>query len=444
MTLDVRGSLKNTKISSNLYTVFEELLSNAIDSFLIRRHKEPKIKNLRVKFKITFAKTDLWDGEDLNVVCIDNGCGINDEELKSFLTKDTSYKDDLPIPGIGKCKGAGRIQFFHHFKNVKIESNYREGGNIFKRIADYAEPQKEIDFKDFKRSIGLEADIGTKISLVELKEAARERFPQGRSLSEIFSASEIKRQMFVAFLQRLVSLKEQLGDLEICFETIHWKNNNALESIKLSDLPKVSKFCTVRIKECDPRTGDELGTFQDLNISHYKLDEHLYDLPKNAIAFCAKSSPVKEITSRYLRTKNEQNAPVEGNYHIVLIEGAFLDQHVNEQRDNFDNIPEELPTDDLFVDAKVGYDQIYEAIDPIIYDLVTPSGWKKEDVIADMAQKFGVGEIMISDTDTRIRYGDDAETVVERVLKKYQEKIIKETSELYRLKLAYPVDSHTY
>jgi hypothetical protein len=31
MTLDIRGSLKNTKLSSNKYVVIEELISNAID-----------------------------------------------------------------------------------------------------------------------------------------------------------------------------------------------------------------------------------------------------------------------------------------------------------------------------------------------------------------------------------------------------------------------------
>ncbi|WP_018457251.1 MULTISPECIES: hypothetical protein [unclassified Bradyrhizobium] len=40
MTLDIRGSIKNTKISSNPYVVFEELISNAIDSFLIRKHED--------------------------------------------------------------------------------------------------------------------------------------------------------------------------------------------------------------------------------------------------------------------------------------------------------------------------------------------------------------------------------------------------------------------
>lgn len=32
MTLDIRGSIKNTKLSLNQYVVFEELIANAIDA----------------------------------------------------------------------------------------------------------------------------------------------------------------------------------------------------------------------------------------------------------------------------------------------------------------------------------------------------------------------------------------------------------------------------
>ena len=48
MTLDIRGSLKNTKISSNKYIVIEELISNSIDAFLIGRHQDPLVTDLRV------------------------------------------------------------------------------------------------------------------------------------------------------------------------------------------------------------------------------------------------------------------------------------------------------------------------------------------------------------------------------------------------------------
>lgn len=99
MTLDIRGSLKNTKISSNKYVVIEELISNSIDSFLIRRHLDPSDVDLNVAVSIELFPADLLADElDVSISCTDNGCGLGDIQTNAFLTKDTSYKDDLPSP----------------------------------------------------------------------------------------------------------------------------------------------------------------------------------------------------------------------------------------------------------------------------------------------------------------------------------------------------------
>jgi hypothetical protein len=46
MTLDIRGSKKTTGISDNQFVVFEELLSNSIDSYLIRKDSAKKYQLL--------------------------------------------------------------------------------------------------------------------------------------------------------------------------------------------------------------------------------------------------------------------------------------------------------------------------------------------------------------------------------------------------------------
>ena len=153
--------------------------------------------------------------------------------------------------------------------------------------------------------------------------------------------------------------------------------------------------------ERDPRFGSPLGKTKRFTLSHYKLDAKTFDLPRNAISLCARSTPVLDITKRYLRNAAEQNRPVEGFHHIVLVEGDVLDKRVNEQRDGFEDIPEEIPSDDLFTDETVSFVGIFEQIDPIIEEMVTPSGWNKEDVIRDVTDKFGVVPAMLNDTDTR-------------------------------------------
>lgn len=435
MTLDIRGSLKNTKISSNRYVVLEELISNSIDSFLIRQHDDPAKRNLEVKLVVEILSPGLLgDGQDLAISCTDNGCGLGDEQTEAFLTKDTSYKDDLSIAGIGKCKGAGRIQFFHHFERVGIRSTYRADGKVLTRTLPLVAARKKIDLADFAVTDGKAQDIGTTITLDGLKAATRERLYKTDALGEVFSAANMRRYMLIAFLQRLVSLKSELGDFSVSFETRYPKDRIETTSLGAADLPPVTEVRPTDVEERDPRSGSPLGKTTRFTLSHYKLDASVFDLPRNAISFCAKSSPVQDITRRYLRTVTEQNRAVDGFHHIVLIEGELLDRRVNEQRDGFDGIPEEIPVGDLFADETVSYAGIFEQIDPIIEEMVSPSGWSRDQVVADVTEKFGVNAGMLADTETRVIYGDTPKSVAERVLRKYQERIIAETAEIFDLR----------
>lgn len=441
MTLDIRGSLKGTKLSRNPYVVFEELISNAIDSFLIRKNSDPTAKDLQIYIAVDFNTAGLIDGlEDMRVSCKDNGCGLGNEQLDAFLTKDTSYKDDLPIPGIGKCMGAGRIQYFHHFSAIDVDSTYRDEDNFRRRQMSYAEPKKHIEAKDFSSALGNADNLGTIITLKNLREPTRERVLRKTFPSSLYSASALRQQTLLTFLQRFIGLGDQLGDFEIDFVSRQWDGEELIQSseqyasLKRANLPQVTTEKNISVEECDPITGDSLGTYQNFKLSHYQLDAQHFSLPNNAVAFCAKSSPVKDITSQYFRTRAEKSNPAAGFYHYVLIESEYLDLHVNEQRDDLEGIPEEIPAGDLFSTEKVSYEAIHEAIDPIIVGMVSPSDWNRVVVLQEAVDQFGISEAMLQDTSTRIRYGESAQVVAERVLKKYQEKVIDETSAIFNLK----------
>lgn len=435
MTLDIRGSLKNTKLSSNPYVVFEELISNAIDSYLIRKHGDPGVPDLKILVEVDFSPADMFEQQEgISIRCTDNGCGLADEQLKAFLTKDTSYKDDLAISGIGKCKGAGRIQYFHHFSKVEISSTFLRDGAAITRSMAFSEPQKQIEVDDFQEFAGNASEVGTAVKLSSLKETVRNRVFQADLLTPLFSTPVLKRQMLLAFLQRLVGLDGRLGDFEINFVARHWRDSERQDTLRRSDLPVITARRDVDVEERSRATGQALGTYQRFQLSHYKLDAALYDLPRNAISLCAKSSPVKDITARYLRTRTEQNNPVGGFHHLVIIESDYLDRHVNEQRDDFENIPDDMDETDLFSSETLSYDGIYQAIDPVVEEMVVPAGWNKEDVLKSVTDHYGISEAMLQDTSTRIVYGEAPKAVAERVLKKYQERVVSETEEIINLK----------
>lgn len=107
MTLDIRDSLKNTRKSKNALVVVDELMTNSIDAFFIRRATTDGDLSLETKFATKARKSDLLDQEyDLEIECVDNGRGLGPDQLKAFFTKNTSYKDGLSIPGIAKVQVA--------------------------------------------------------------------------------------------------------------------------------------------------------------------------------------------------------------------------------------------------------------------------------------------------------------------------------------------------
>ncbi|AXD70217.1 hypothetical protein GJ842_22805 [Salmonella enterica] len=435
MALDIRGGLKNTKLSKNPYVVFEELISNSIDSYLIRKYYDQYAPDMRIDIEVDVSNAGMFkDMANMEVICKDNGCGLGDEQLKAFLTMDTSYKDDLSIPGIGKCKGAGRIQYFHYFSVIDIASVYTINNECFKRELSYVDSKKEITESDVITAPCDDGMIGTSIRLSHLKDQICTKITNSECLSESYSANVLSKSMLLSFLQRLIGLEEQLGDFEIEFKTIKDSEIVEVARLKRDDLPGVTSVDTVSVQEYDAESGTYLGTSELFKVSHYKLDSRKYGLSKNSIALCAKSSPVKDITSRYLRSRSEQNNAVNGFHHIVMIESEYLDLHVNEQRDDFDNIPEEFVHSKLFANEDISYSSIYEKIDPIIRQMVGPVNWKKEDVIKTIINNFGISEKMLQETSTRIVYGDTPQDVAERVLKKYQEKVLDETAEIMNLK----------
>jgi len=426
MTLDIRGSLKNTRVNQNQYVVIDELLSNAIDSFLIKRKEEGAADSLKIEFTIEFFEEDLIEGlSNIKITCLDNGAGFGEERTKAFVTKDTSYKDDLGIDGIGRCKGSGRIQFLHYFRKLDIDSVYLQNRELKRKTLHINESMKEVSETSFV-SIPLgEAAYLTKVSLEGLKKDVREKILLTSSLGEVFSANALKHHVLVSFLQRFVSLKDCLGDFVIAFKTLENGVDREI-SLSASELPTYTSQKTLVI----PYIGKaEAETF---SVTHYKLSKDEFSLSRNTIAMCAKSAIVKDITGRYLKSKTLVNSDINGFYHIVLIESTYLDNHVNEQRDNF-LILEELSDEDSFLTC-LSYENIYDHLDAIIFEMVSPPDWSKDQIIHQVESKFGMSALMINEAKVRVRYGDTEESVVRRVMTAFQDEIIQDTSEIFDMK----------
>ena len=88
----------------------------------------------------------------------DNGIGLNEKNLKSFVEADTDHK--IEIGG----KGIGRFVCLKAFKELNIYSHYKDGNNMLKAVSFDFKPTKD-GFHNFKEPLPKDNKIGTFVKL---------------------------------------------------------------------------------------------------------------------------------------------------------------------------------------------------------------------------------------------------------------------------------------
>lgn len=429
MTLDIKGGLKNTKISSNVYVAFEELLSNAIDSYLIRRNKDHNCPPFQVDVTIRFFQNSLLETNipDVEITCTDNGAGFGDSEVKAFVTKDTTFKDYLNISGIGKCKGAGRIQFFHYFSRLEIDSVYASNGKTFRRSLVATDQTREVSDGDFTTTEAEAAERKTTIKLSILKQiitAGNQAF----DARPHFSAHAVRSHLYISFLQRLIILRGNIGTFSI---TIREENgDNPIETkIDSNELPSPVESREVPLI-CSH--GNEAPEPKQLKVTTYALPSDEFRQTQHDVALCANSALVLSIVKEYIRNQADRKKPIEGKIYLVLVESEILESQVNEQRDNFEIARDCNSGGDLYTSHSL--QDIIESLEDYVYGILTPKDFDKDTLIASTQERFGISRSMLEKASVKVHYSDTEENIAKRVLKKLQEEIVQETNEIFSLK----------
>lgn len=432
MTLDIRGGRKNTAINYSDYVVFEELLSNAIDSYLIRRNRLTTTPPFLMKMDVHVEKTDLFGASfNVGITCVDNGAGFGNDEVKAFVTKDSTYKDQLQIPGIGKCKGAGRIQFFHHFDRMSIDSVFEQAGNTVRRRLQVDESTREISESSFLTMLAEGASVSTAFTLQGRRQSALtpEQKADPDAVPEIFSAMAIVAHLYTTFLQRLIILKTLIGDFKIEV-TSSCGDIHEAECIDGEDLPepvgeiaKIPLLCT---------HGKDFRTGPTLNITRYSFSQEKFPKFQHEVALCANSAVVQQLTKRYLRNAIDRKHAISGRFELLLVESELLEDKVNQQRDGFD-IPVTCSDSESLTD-NFSLEDIVSSLEDYVFQVITPSDFDKNVLVQSTEQRFGITRQMMEEASIKIHYGDNEESIARRVLKKLQEDIVGDTSKIFKIK----------
>ena len=161
MSISVSGRVKNFKLPKNrpLVPLYEAIV-NGIHAIEERSKID---KNIKGKITIEVIREQILDIDEsipsvLSFIIHDNGIGFNENNMKSFLESDSTYKESIG------GKGVGRFSWLKAFSSVHIVSFFKDSSSLInKREFDFNLNTNEID--DSLTLEGNIEDIGTIICL---------------------------------------------------------------------------------------------------------------------------------------------------------------------------------------------------------------------------------------------------------------------------------------
>jgi len=297
-----------------LYPLFE-VISNSIHA--IQEHQilqpdfkgEIKIIAIRNGNVETLRKISNIEEYPINSFeIIDNGIGLNEENIKSFSEFDSEKKSEIG------GKGVGRLICLKAFKKLSVESIYQSGFTYKMLRFDYKKSKEGFD--NFEDNLTTpKTKTGTKVILENYEDNYDKYVP--KSLKEI--ARQIITHFQLYFIQKIepeIIITNQ-DDVEI-----------NLNNLFLKDFEK-------EIQEDSFEISNQV--FKIFISKSHKVKSH-------KLHYCAHERTVKdEGLSKYLIDLNNKISVEnqDGYFFQVFVIGDFLNKNVNESRTSFNFTLEE-------------------------------------------------------------------------------------------------------
>ncbi|EPP7628371.1 ATP-binding protein [Providencia rettgeri] len=303
---NLKGRLRNTSLPKNhgLMPVFEAVVNSI--------HSIEEMNNLtdgKITLRINRATQDSLDLDIksqppiIGFTIIDNGCGFNEINVKSFKTLDSDHKIDKG------CRGVGRLMWLKAFDLVEIESHFFDiDSKLKKRIFRFND---KLGIHGEKLVDVTSQQPGTIIKLINFDENFRKHVPsRGQSI-----ANQLLEHVLWYFVRQGSAPKIFLEDLGEIFDL-----DNLLE-----EHMHASAFIeTIIIRD------------HHFDLTHIKFRASVNK--KHQLALCAANRLVKEesiqgkLPGLYAKISDSS-----GEFtYTCYVSSEYLNQHVRSERTSFD------------------------------------------------------------------------------------------------------------
>lgn len=221
---NLSGKVKNFSLpyGQPLIPIFEAIV-NSIHAIEEKKNIYPTFEGI-IKIRLLRDQTLLSKSDNTTidkVVVFDNGIGFNDQNMESFMTSDSTYKEQLG------GRGVGRFSWLKVFENVAISSIYEDNGEFNKREFSFALNNTGIEDRVFDTE---EKESETYITFYGIKKKYYDSFP--KQLNTI--ASRIIEHCIIYLLddncpQIIISDEEQDIIINELFEKDYFQDSEMQE-----------------------------------------------------------------------------------------------------------------------------------------------------------------------------------------------------------------------
>jgi hypothetical protein len=306
MNIDLAGRIRNTNLpyKSALLPLLEAVVNanHAIEDLGINNgHIDIYLE--RDKMQLSFEDSYVAPIAPVtNIVIEDNGIGFTNDNFKSFQTSDSTFKQAKG------AKGIGRFVWLKAFRNVHIESQFKQDGRYLARSFDFVVSDNGIENVQYQEIEP--TDNKTIVRLNHLKGNYQEQFPK--------TASAIAQRILEHYLIYFIS--------ETCpIITIY---DDHL-TIILNEMYK--KAVSPHIQRDNFYVKDE--SFELINAKFYTKHHKRH----SEIHLCANYRDVlTERIGKYLPDLDKMKDKDDCSFvFLAYISGKYLDTYVNVERTDF-------------------------------------------------------------------------------------------------------------
>ncbi len=360
-TIDLVGRVKNFDLPKTqpLIPLYEAVVNSiyAIEERQIKETFEGRIdiKIIREPQQVAnIERIDSSINEIVGFTIIDNGIGLDENNMRSFLQSDSAYRADKG------GKGVGRFSWLKAFQKTEVESVFKEDGIWVKRSFDFSLDNLDID--DRLNEVSHVSDNVTRISLINYLPVYRKHVNK--------NAETIAMKLMQHCMMYLMSPKcpqiNVLDEERFCLNSmLEEKTKREEKEIDIQIKDQTFKLLNVKIEDASI-DGNKLFLYaNDRMVKPINLDKEIVDLDK-AI-----------YTNK-------------GYFYVGIISGTYLDDNVDTSRTSFD-ISEDKEDNDISMKDIV--ECAKEEVENYLSEYLNEVRQRKEErikkYITDQAPQFG-------------------------------------------------------